>query len=151
LEVDNDPLSIQQLAKDSGLPSEIVKKHIRLMEAAKESRLMEAAKESPGFRVIASPRKVIPEPVGFLSLPEKKRVSYLRMNYPLVGEEGLMMLELYKKGASSNKNGIGMARTKILDELVDAEQVKEVKGKFFLTELGKRVTKGMLKIYPELS
>jgi len=111
---------------------------------------MEAARESPDFRVTASPRKIIPEPVGFLSLPEKKRLSYLRMNYPGAGEEGLMMLELYKKGAISNKSGIGMPRSRILDELMDAEQVKEVKGKFFLTGLGKRVTKGMLKIYPEL-
>jgi len=111
---------------------------------------MEDAKESPDSQVIASPGKVIPEPSGFLSLPEKKRLPYLRMNYPGAGEEGLMMLELYKKGAISNKSGTVMPRSRVLDELVNAEQVKVAKEKFSPTELGKRVTKGMLKIYPEL-
>jgi len=89
--------------------------------------------------------------IGFLSLPERERLSYLRANYPDAGEEGLMMLKLYREGAISSKNGIGMMRTKILDELIDAEQVEEARGKFFLTKLGKKVTQGMLKIYPELS
>lgn len=110
------------------------------------------------------------EPIGFLSLSEKERLSYINANYPEVEEEGLMMLRLYRQGAVSSENGIEIWRiptgfvitddscwnrhlptTKVLDELIDAEQVKKVKGKIFLTELGKRVTEGMLKIYPELS
>lgn len=142
LEAKNRPLSIQQLAKDSQLPSDTVRRYIRLMEAAKES---------PDFRVITSPKRLMVEPIGFLSLPEAERLSYLRTNYSVVGEEGLMMLSLYRAGAVSSKSGIKMTRSKIVDGLIDAEQIEETKGKFFLTELGKRVAKGMLKIYPEMS
>jgi len=141
LDVGDRPLSIQQLAKDSRLPSENVRRYIRMMEAARES---------PDFRIITSPKRLMVEPIGFLSLPEKERLPYLKTNYPNIGEEGLMMLKLYREGAVSGKNGVKMIKNKIVEGLVDTEQVEETEGKFFLTELGKRVTKGMLKIYPEL-
>ena len=142
LEVENRPLLIQQLAKDSQLPSGTMKRHMRLMEAAKES---------PDFRIITSSMKrVMVEPIGFLSLPERERLPYLRINYPEIEEEGLLMLKLYGQGAVSSENGIKMIRTKSLDELVGAKQVKEVDGKFFLTELGEKVAEGTLKIYPKL-
>ncbi|MEA3254617.1 MAG: hypothetical protein U9Q22_02160 [Candidatus Altiarchaeota archaeon] len=141
LEVENKPLLIQQLTGDSQLPSRTLKRHMQLMEAAKES---------PDLRIITSSRRGMVEPTGFLSLPERERLSYLRIDYPELKEEGLLMLKLYGQGAVSRENGIKMIKTKSLDELLDAKQVKEVDGKFFLTELGEKVAEGTLKIYPKL-
>jgi|GEM_PF-6415246 len=140
LERKNKPVSISQLAKDSKLSSRTVKKYIKLIGAAKDS---------PDFRIITSPKFMI-EPVGFLSLPERKRMSYLRKHYPDVEGEGILLAELYNKGALSEKNGVRMERNEALRGLIKAEHIGERDGKFFLTKLGKRVAEGTLKIYPEL-
>lgn len=141
LEIENKPLSIRQLAENSKLSSRTVRKYMHLIEAAKDS---------PDFKIIKSPKRVIIEPVGFLSLPERKRISYLRGHYPKVEDEGLLLVRLYNKDAVSPKKGIRIDKDKVLKELIKAEHVAESNGKIFLTDLGKRTAEGTLKIYPEL-
>lgn len=140
LEMESKPLSISQLSIQSKLSPRTVKKYLKLIEIAKDS---------PDFRVITSP-KVMIEPIGFLSLPEQKRISYLRLHYPEVEDEGMVLVMLYNIGAFSEKNGVEMNVNEKLKELIKAEHIKESNGIFFLTDLGKRVAEGTLKIYPEL-
>ncbi|RLG96500.1 hypothetical protein DRO28_05495, partial [Candidatus Bathyarchaeota archaeon] len=88
---------------------------------------------------------------GLLSLPEDIQKLIVRAVYfPTPSREEELLVHLLLKEAWTPEKAIDLERTEIVEKLLKQGQLLESEGKFYLSDEGKIVAQGALKLYPEL-
>ena len=81
----------------------------------------------------------------------EERLKYVRQSFfPEPDERDILLAEMLRAGATDPKTGIKLRRNKLIEELLSDGWMKEHQGRFYLTELGVRISKTVLRMYPEL-
>lgn len=93
------------------------------------------------------------EKSGLSSFPENiQRLIVKTAYYPVPSNKETTLFHLLLRKAASKKSAIALPEASELKELVQGEQIVKTKnGKFYLTEEGKIIAFGALKLYPELT
>jgi hypothetical protein len=72
------------------------------------------------------------------------------MYYPNPSEEEIVLIHLLLSEAFSPEKSLSLRKDQTIQKLVDQGQVLEGNKKLYLSDEGKIVAQGALKIYPEL-
>lgn len=93
------------------------------------------------------------EKSGLSSFPENiQKLIVKTAYYPVPSNKETTLVHLLLRKAASKKSAIGLPEASDLKDLVKGEQiVKTNDGMFYLTEEGKIIAFGALKLYPELA
>lgn len=143
-----EPYTVNKLTDVTGLNYRTVKKALGLLESIQaelESKRLDISHADKMTMVHMKAR------VGMTSLPDNIQQLIIKAAYyptPSAEEELLVHLLLHK--AVDPASATQLVHFKTLDELVEAEQIESKGGKYYLSQMGKTVAEGSLKIYPEL-
>ena len=155
------PISMQEIAKQSGLNPRTVSKVIQILEEtydvfSKEDLVV--LKTNSGTLV-----EVEPKQPNLLGLPEDVQKMLIRTKYfPQPNREQETLVHLLLKGAVNENSGAYLEKTPIVTQLLETENITNLaKSKkefgeggeqelYYLTEIGRMVAEGTLAIYPEL-
>jgi DNA-binding transcriptional regulator YhcF (GntR family) len=149
------PLTIQEIAKKSGLNPRTVSKVIQILEEtydvfSKEDLVV--LKTSTGTFV-----EVEPKQPNLLSLPEDVQKMLIRTKYfPQPSREQETLVHLLLKGAVNENSGAYLEKTPLVTQLLETENIAAIPeskgsaGVYYLTDIGRMVAEGSLAIYPEL-
>ena len=75
----------------------------------------------------------------------------IRTHFPMPSQEEKILVRLYLEKAFAPKDAIGMEKSTVVRKLLKQGQLLENKqGLIYLSDEGKTVAKGALKVYPEL-
>jgi len=84
-----------------------------------------------------------------MSLSE--RLRYVRQNFfPEPDERDILLTEMLRVGATDPKAGIRLRKNKLVEEMLKDGWIAENQGNFYLTDLGVKISKTILRMYPEL-
>jgi hypothetical protein len=141
-------LSINALSRETGLNRRTVEKALRLLLEIQP--YFQEIKLNP---VQADWRKfgAVSERTGLLELPENvQRLIIRTMYYPNPSEEEILLIHLFLSEAFSPEKSLALRKDQAVQKLVDQGQLVEENRKVYLSDEGKIVAQGTLKIYPEL-
>jgi len=88
-----------------------------------------------------------PEDGGLLSLPEEGLIELGREYFPEPDKETEFLMELYRKGATLPTNALKVRKTELIEELLKAEHIAKKGERIYLTEIGRNIAKGAMKMY----
>ena len=150
-----EPLTIQEIARESGLNPRTVSKVIQILEEAYDVFSKEdlvVLKTSAGTLV-----EVEPKQPNLLSLPEDVQKMLIRTKYfPQPSREQETLVHLLLKGAVNENSGVYLEKTPLVSQLLETENIAAIpeskgsSGFYCLTDIGRMVAEGSLAIYPEL-
>jgi len=136
------PISISGLSRETKLAHKTVKKYLNLVDMAKT--------KFPNFEIVKSENLTVIRPLPITKLPESRRISMVRQEYPQPSDSMIFLKGMYGRGAVSKEMAIPLEKSDMLKKMIKQERVKGIKRKFYLTELGKILVEGALRFYPEL-
>lgn len=141
--------SMSDLSKQAGLNRRTVEKALGLLTVAQnylQENKLEVTKVAHTKVVRLSKR------AGLLGLPEElQRLIIKTVYYPSPSREEEILVYAYREEALSPEKAVEMGRSVLVKRLVKQGQLGETsEGKVFLTDEGKIVAEGALKLYPEL-
>jgi DNA-binding transcriptional regulator YhcF (GntR family) len=151
-----EPLTIQEIAKQSGLNPRTVSKVIEILEEAYDVFSKEdlvVLKTSAGTLV-----EVEPKQTSLLNLPEDVQKMLIRTKYfPQPSREQETLVHLLLKGAVNQHSAVYLEKTQLVAQLLEMENIASMAKTtqsggelYYLTEIGRMVAEGTLEIYPEL-
>jgi hypothetical protein len=79
-----------------------------------------------------------------------QRLIIRTMYYPNPSEEEILLIHLFLSEAFSPEKSLALRKDQAVQKLVDQGQLVEENRKVYLSDEGKIVAQGTLKIYPEL-
>ncbi|ODS37653.1 hypothetical protein BEH94_04840 [Candidatus Altiarchaeales archaeon WOR_SM1_SCG] len=89
---------------------------------------------------------------GLLSLPEEEQLKIIKKEFPTADEGDKLFINLLNSGAVSKDSAVEIPRTPLVKKLLNAEHIAETSmGNFYLTETGKIIAGGVMKVYPEIT
>jgi predicted transcriptional regulator len=133
-------MSINRIAKESGLHYNTVRNYVKLIKRAQSL---------PEIEVIKSGRTTIVRSKGLLSLPEEEQLKIIRNDFPSPDNQDKLFINLLKSNAVSKYSAIKIPKTPLIEKLIHQGHVAETKdGRVYLTKTGKIIAGGAVKIYP---
>ena len=142
------PYSISKLAKEANLNFRTVKKILHVLESSQSSFSGKHLDVSNMDNLTVVKMK---EKTGMTLFPEHIQNLIIKTShYPTVSREEEILVHILLKNALNPDSAINILEDNILKELVEAEHVGKINGKYYLTEDGRYIAKGALKLYPEL-
>lgn len=81
----------------------------------------------------------------------EERLRYVRQNFfPEPDERDILLAEMLKAGATDPKTGIKLRKNRLIKELLADGWLAEQQGRFYLTDLGVKISETVLRMYSEL-
>jgi len=143
-----EPYSMSKLAKEANLNFRTVKKILHVLEFSQSSFSGKHLDVSNLDNLTVVKMK---EKTGMTLFPEHIQNLIIKTShYPTVSREEEILTYILLKNAVNPDSAIDLLEDHILKELVEAEHVGKISGKYYLTEDGRYIAKGALKLYPEL-
>jgi len=143
-----EPYSLSKLAQEANLNFRTVKKILHVLEYSQSSFSGKHLDVSNLDNLTVVKMK---EKTGMTLFPEHIQNLIIKTShYPTVSREEEILTYLFLKNAINPDFAIDLLEDHILKELVEAEHVGKINGKYYLTEDGRYIAKGALKLYPEL-
>ena len=142
-------LSVNALSRETKLNRRTVEKALKLLLDIQP--YFQKMKLNPA---VSDWRRLIEvsERTGLLELPENVQRLIIRTIYhPNPSEEEIILIHLLLNSAFSPQRSLSLNKTQTIQRLVDQGQIVEENDKLYLSDEGKIVAQGALKIYPELS
>jgi hypothetical protein len=143
------PYTLNKLAEEARLNFRTVKKSIDFLSTNQTSFLDKGLDISSLNNVTVVRLK---EKASLSLYPANIQQLIIRtVYYPTMSREEEILAHLFMKGAIDNNSAMAITQDKVLRELIDAEHVAVTyDGLCYLTEDGKMIAEGALKLYPEL-
>ena len=142
------PYSMSKLAKEANLNFRTVKKILHVLESSQSSfsgKYLDVT-NLDNLTVVKMKEKT-----GMTLFPEHIQNLIIKTShYPTVSREEEILTHILLKNATNPDSAIDLLEDHILKELVEAEHVGKINDKYYLTEDGRYIAKGALKLYPEL-
>ena len=143
-----EPYSMSKLAKEANLNFRTVKKILHVLESSQSSFSGKHLDVSNLDNLTVVKMK---EKTGMTLFPEHIQNLIIKTShYPTVSREEEILTHILLKNATNPDSAIDLLEDNILKELVEAEHVGKINDKYYLTEDGRYIAKGALKLYPEL-
>ncbi|MCH7969276.1 MAG: hypothetical protein IH841_08560 [Thaumarchaeota archaeon] len=143
-----EPYSVSKLAQEANLNFRTVKKILHVLESSQSSFSGKHLDVSNLDNLTVVKMK---EKTGMTMFPEHIQNLIIKTShYPTVSREEEVLTYLFLKNAINPDFRIDLPEDHVLKELVEAEHVGKINGKYYLTEDGRYIAKGALKLYPEL-
>jgi hypothetical protein len=141
--------SVSELSRETDLNRRTVEKALRLLEEI-QTYLLENKLEMVEIghtKVIHFSKKS-----GLLNLPEELQKLIIRTAYyPNPSRQEEILVYLYRQGGISPQKALEMEKSALVKKLIRQGQLHETsERKVYLTDEGKIVAEGALKLYPEL-
>jgi len=140
--------SVTHLSRETGLNRRTVEKVLSLLcevQKSLQDKRLDIIKANK-TKIVQLKRRY-----GLLSLPEDIQKLIVRAVYfPTPSREEELLVHLLLKEAWTPEKAIDLERTEIVEKLLKQGQLLEAEGKFYLSDEGKIVAQGALKLYPEL-
>jgi hypothetical protein len=140
--------SINALSKETGLNRRTIEKALKLLlEIQPYFQGMKLSfNESNWRKYIAANEKT-----GLLELPENvQRLIIRTVYYPNPSKDEIILIHLLLNDALSPQKALSLERDQTVQKLVEQGQIMEENGRLYLSDEGKIVAQGALKLYPEL-
>jgi predicted transcriptional regulator len=146
------PYTISHLSKETGLNRRTVKKTLDLL-AETQKRLQD--KTLDVTKLGQTTMIQLTERGGLLNLPEELQNLIIRTAYyPAPSRDEEILVFLYREKAFSPESAFILDSSALVKKLVEQGQLigttKEGKRAYYLSDEGKIVSRGTLKLYPEL-
>lgn len=146
------PYSISNLSKETGLNRRTVKKTLDLLMETQENlkhKNLEITKIGQTTVITLNERG------GLLNLPEELQNLILKTAYyPTPSREEEILVYLYRQASFSTENAVELNKSSLVGKLVNQGQLIETKKDdkltYYLSEEGQIISRGSLKLYPEL-
>jgi hypothetical protein len=141
-------LSVNALSRETGLNRRTVEKALKLLLDIQPyfQEIKLSSVQSDWRKLVA-----VSERTGLLELPENTQRLIIRtMYYPNPSEEEIVLIHLLLNEAFSPEKSLSLRKDQTIRKLVDQGQILEENKKLYLSDEGKIVAQGALKIYPEL-
>lgn len=143
-----EPYSVSKLAQEASLNFRTVKKILHVLESSQSSFSGKHLDVSNLDNLTVVKMK---EKTGMTMFPEHIQNLIIKTShYPTVSREEEVLTYLFLKNAINRDFRIDLPEDHVLKELVEAEHVGKINGKYYLTKDGSYIAKGALKLYPEL-
>jgi len=147
-----DPFSISQLSRETGLNRRTIKKSLDILTEAQKQFL---GKKLDVIKLGQTVMIQLSEKGGLLNLPEELQNLIIRTAYyPTPSREEEVMVYLYREQAFSPEKACKLERMPLMQKLIEQgqiiETVKENVHAQYLSDEGKIIAKGALKLYPEI-
>ena len=143
-----EPYSLSKLAQEASLNFRTVKKILHVLESSQSSFSGKHLDVSNLDNLTVVKMK---EKTGMTMFPEHIQNLIIKTShYPTVSREEEVLTYLFLKNAINPDFRIDLPEDHVLKELVEDEHVGKINGKYYLTEDGRYIAKGALKLYPEL-
>jgi hypothetical protein len=144
-----DPYSISQLSRETGLNRRTIKKSLDILTETQKQFL---GKKLDVTKLGQTVMIQLSEKGGLLNLPEELQNLIIRTAYyPTPSREEEILVYLHREQAFSAENAQVLERTPLVQKLVKQGQLLETaKHAQYLSDEGKTIAKGALKLYPEL-
>jgi len=141
--------SISDLSKQANLNRRTVEKVLEVLETTQKHLLEKKLEITP-----LKHAKIVQlnERFGLLNLPEELQKLIIKTRYyPTPSREEEILVFAHRQGAFSPENAVKMEKTTLVKKLLKQGQFHETReGKIYLSDEGRIVTEGALKLYPEL-
>ena len=143
-----EPYSMSKLAQEANLNFRTVKKILHVLETSQSSF---SRRHLDVFNLDNLTVVKMKEKTGMTLFPEHIQNLIIKTShYPTVSREEEILTHLFLKNAVNPDFAVDLLEDHILKELVEAEHVGKINDKYYLTEDGRYIAKGALKLYPEL-
>jgi hypothetical protein len=144
-----DPYSISQLSRETGLNRRTIKKSLEILTETQKQFL---GKKLDVTRLGQTVMIQLSEKGGLLNLPEELQNLIIRTAYyPTPSREEEILVYLYREQAFFPEKACKLERSPLVQKLIEQGQLIETaKHKLYLSDEGKIIAKGALKLYPEL-
>ncbi len=142
------PYSLSKLAQEANLNFRTVKKILHVLESSQSSFSGKHLDVSNLDNLTVIKMK---EKTGMTLFPEHIQNLIIKTShYPAVSREEEILTHILLKNATNPDSAIDLREDHILKELVESEHVGKINDKYYLTEDGRYIAKGALKLYSEL-
>ena len=147
-----EPYSISRLSREAGINRRTVEKALSILEET-QTYLLE---KRLNITKLGQARLIqLSERSGLLNLPEElQRLIIRTAYYPAPSREEEILVHLYREGAFSPETAITINKSELVQKLLKQGQLletnKEKMRAQYLSDEGKIVAQGALKLYPEL-
>lgn len=141
-------LSVNALSRKTGLNRRTVEKALKLLLDIQPYFL-----EMKLNSVQSDWRKLIEvdEKTGLLELPENvQRLIIRTVYYPNPSKEEIVLIHMLLNDALSPQKSLSLERDQTVQKLMEQGQIAEENGRLYLSDEGKIVAQGALRLYPEL-
>lgn len=143
-----DGFSITSLSGEAKLNRRTVEKVIDILEHVQKHF---SEKQIEVIRINNMKIVQLTKRVGLLGLPEDLQKLIIKTAYyPIPSREEEILVYLYSKGAKNPDKAIPLEKTKIVNKLLKQGQLLESGKGIYLSDEGEIITRGALKLYPEL-
>jgi len=141
--------SLSDLSRQAGLNRRTVEKALGLLSVT-QNYLQENKLEITNIAHTKIVR--LDKRYGLLSLPEELQKLIIKTAYyPSPSREEEILVYAYRQEALSPEKAVEMEKSLLVKKLLKQGQLHETsEGKIFLTDEGKIIAQGALKLYPEL-
>ena len=141
--------TVTTLSRKTGLNRRTVEKSLKLLfEIQPYFQTIKLSNVESDWRRLVE----VKSKTGLLELPENVQNLIIRtIYYPNPSEEEIVLIHLLLKDAFSMEKALALNKTHAVHKLVEQGQILEENDKMYLSDEGKIVAQGALKIYPELS
>jgi predicted transcriptional regulator len=147
-----EPYSISRLSREAGLNRRTVEKALEILEETQKYFL----EKKLDITKLGQARLVqLSERAGLLNLPEDlQRLIIRTAYYPTPSREEEILVHLYREKAFSPESAIALSKSTLIQKLLKQGQLLEASSgnmrAQYLSDEGKIVAEGALKLYPEL-
>ena len=143
-----EPYTLNKLSNEANLNFRTVKKILYVLESS-QSSFSEKHLDVSNLKNLTVIK--MKEKTGLTLFPEHIQSLIIKTShYPTVSREEEVLVHLLLKNATNRNSAMDLLEDQTLKDLVEAEHVEKTNGQYFLTEDGKYIAKGALKLYPEL-
>jgi len=142
LKKEHRPLSINNIAKKTGIHNTTVGKYVKLIKLVEKEPTLDIIDTTHSTIL-----RVKPEEGGLLSLPEEDLIELGREYFPEPDKETEFLMDLYRKGATLPTNAFRMRKTELVRGLLKAGHIAKKGERIYLTEIGRNIAKGAIKMY----
>jgi len=141
--------SLSDLSRQAGLNRRTVEKALNLLSVT-QNYLQENKLEITNIAHTKIVR--LDKRTGLLGLPEELQKLIIKTAYyPSPSREEEILVYAYRQEAFSPEKAVEMEKSLLVKKLLKQGQLQETaEGKIFLTDEGKIIVQGALKLYPEL-
>lgn len=136
------PMSINKLAKKTGLHYTTVKRYVTLLESVKKMPSIETI-SGEGVTLVRLERDLA-------KLKEEEIKQIIKQHFPEMDKEERLLIRLLEKNATSREKAVKTRVTEFIENLIKLGRVRKTKsGKIYLTNIGYGIACGAKKIYSD--
>lgn len=143
-----EPYTLNKLSQEANLNFRTVKKALSVLESSQLSfsgKYLDVA-NLDNLTVVR-----LREKTGLTLFPENiQKLIIKTSHYPTVAREEEILVYLLLKNATNKESAVALPEDHILKQLIEAEHVGKIGNRYYLSEDGKYIANGALKLYPEL-